>query len=561
MKLSQIIIETDNYIDYTDIDQVTIEKLSKYKSHYQQWAIKEIRNGHNINSVIDCVEYYINNIKDNRFQRILQRYTVVPKNILTLSYDQLKESQNVFAISKLSRREINQNRSQIIMDENGTKIIKFEKYDKNESDTAKAVSAMARNTKWCVCDVSMANHYLDQAPLYLIHIDGNRYLCHIPSNQLMDVNDKDVLMDDRKCLLISRYIDDFGMFCDNVKSPIYTKTIVKIPYRAFLHAKDVIQGRWPQAEPYILKDANVAYQYSYKVIRARWPQAEPIIIENPYAALGYARNVINGRWPEAESVIIKNPSCAAEYAIYIIRGRWPEAEPYILSDKVCAYCYVDRVIKGRWPKLEKDMIHECNKNIQYNTYDQNLSSIIYNYCRFVLNERWPAIEQYLSHGLIPRRIAHDSEFVVDSGDNTYSCLKYAIYFRSRIPQFEDMIENNVQRYVKSHNLLQNVIEYSIYCIKNRWLKLEHVMIDIAYLEPMKSAPLLYHYALNVIKGRWPEAEHIIMQDQLTACKYAFDVIKGKWPEAEPMIMQNPKTKKLYKRHFGGLFDRWLKIFR
>jgi len=46
----------------------------------------------------------------------------------------------------------------------------------------------------------------------------------------------------------------------------------------------------------------------------------------------YVHNVIKGRWPEAEPVIMKNAKMAYWYAKHIIKGRWPEAEPFIKSD-------------------------------------------------------------------------------------------------------------------------------------------------------------------------------------------------------------------------------------
>jgi hypothetical protein len=49
----------------------------------------------------------------------------------------------------------------------------------------------------------------------------------------------------------------------------------------------------------------------------------------PYMACWYADNVIGGRWPEAEPLIMKEAGYAYLYAIHIIRGQWIEAEPVI----------------------------------------------------------------------------------------------------------------------------------------------------------------------------------------------------------------------------------------
>jgi hypothetical protein len=47
----------------------------------------------------------------------------------------------------------------------------------------------------------------------------------------------------------------------------------------------------------------------------------------------YARDIIKGRWPEAEPYIMKDLSTILEYAMNVIKGRWPEAEPYLRKDK------------------------------------------------------------------------------------------------------------------------------------------------------------------------------------------------------------------------------------
>ena len=109
-------------------------------------------------------------------------------------------------------------------------------------------------------------------------------------------------------------------------------------------AKDVIKGRWDEAEPNIMKDPLDAYYYARDIIKGRWPQAEPVIIKA--CPVAYAKGIIKGRWIEAEPVIMQNPHNAAEYAEDVLskdpewcnipgheNGRWPEAEPIIRTDK------------------------------------------------------------------------------------------------------------------------------------------------------------------------------------------------------------------------------------
>jgi len=75
------------------------------------------------------------------------------------------------------------------------------------------------------------------------------------------------------------------------------------PYHAYFYAKDVIEDRWPEAEPIIMKDPGAAYGYAKDVIQDRWPEAEPYIMKNPYYAYLYAKDIIEDRWSEAEPYI------------------------------------------------------------------------------------------------------------------------------------------------------------------------------------------------------------------------------------------------------------------
>ena len=98
------------------------------------------------------------------------------------------------------------------------------------------------------------------------------------------------------------------------------------------------------------KASEWAHWYALNVIEGRWPEAEPVIMKYPYQAYWYARDVIKGRWPDAESVIMTSPEWVYWYASHVIKGRWPEAESGIMKDPYQAYWYARDVIKGRWPE-------------------------------------------------------------------------------------------------------------------------------------------------------------------------------------------------------------------
>lgn len=71
------------------------------------------------------------------------------------------------------------------------------------------------------------------------------------------------------------------------------------------HLAKILGTRVPQAESLILKakDASIAYEYARDIIKGRWPQAEPFIAKSPSNAYFYVVSVLKHRWPEAENTI------------------------------------------------------------------------------------------------------------------------------------------------------------------------------------------------------------------------------------------------------------------
>ena len=81
------------------------------------------------------------------------------------------------------------------------------------------------------------------------------------------------------------------------------------------------------------------------------------VMEDPEKAYRYARNVIKGRWYQAELTIMKDPESAYVYARDVIRGRWYQAEQFIMNDPEWAHYYVLHVIEGRWPNYGAECKH------------------------------------------------------------------------------------------------------------------------------------------------------------------------------------------------------------
>lgn len=98
------------------------------------------------------------------------------------------------------------------------------------------------------------------------------------------------------------------------------------------YAKNVIQDRWPEAEPYILRSPYNSTWYAIEVIKGAWPEAENIIKRNARLSVQYARHAKKGRFEEGEPTILSNPDEIVDYAIHVIGDRWPEAEPILKAD-------------------------------------------------------------------------------------------------------------------------------------------------------------------------------------------------------------------------------------
>jgi len=99
----------------------------------------------------------------------------------------------------------------------------------------------------------------------------------------------------------------------------YLKTqedkIVKVPHLAVKYTIDVIKRRWPEAEPYIMNDADIAFAYARDVIKGRWYEAEPYIMKDKFASIQYAIDVVKERWFDAEPYI-KKSKYSDEYLEY-----------------------------------------------------------------------------------------------------------------------------------------------------------------------------------------------------------------------------------------------------
>ncbi len=254
---------------------------------------------------------------------------------------------------------------------------------KVEEEHKEAFCKLIQDTEWCVKDPKFFDEY--GAPFYYLSKENSSHgLLHLRSSEFRDVYDdsfstqeavplKDWL---RECLgsdFIARECS-YLYYLMQPKEILETKALCNIA----AYAKEVIRGRWAEAEGLILgkaelachdsknkksafnncksilcEAASAAYYYAKEVIKGRWLEAEEIIGKNPSAAYLYAKEIIKGRWPEAEETISTVAGCAFVYAKEVVKGRWPAGEKTISTVAGCAFVYAKEVVKGRWPAGEK----------------------------------------------------------------------------------------------------------------------------------------------------------------------------------------------------------------
>ena len=92
---------------------------------------------------------------------------------------------------------------------------------------------------------------------------------------------------------------------------------------AWGYAKDIINDRWIEVEPFIMSIPEVSIEYASFIIGGRWYDAEPIIMKDAYQAYRYAFSHLGERWLEAEPYIRENPQVWSYYRDHFkIENSW-----------------------------------------------------------------------------------------------------------------------------------------------------------------------------------------------------------------------------------------------
>ena len=315
-KLSEILMESryDEQLDVIsnklNIDSKTLKdallQVDPFKGKYIPWIIKYIdkigvESIHDINklsSIKPILEKYdkYKNIPSANLDKDIYKYT----------YDELKTK-----IDELSKSDI-KSKSELgkeILSTGSKLYAENSNWAVYEITTPEALVISSWGTKWCTSNISTAQDYLNDGPMYIVFKKETGKLIKqyaITSDfTTYNLEDESILLKKELIKLLRpksqedliRYAISF-----KIKIPGINPEMMS-PGQVYYYARDVIEGRWLEAEPIIMKDKHYAWAYAYNVIQGRWPEVEPYIMKNPCYAYKYARDIIKGRWPEAEPYI------------------------------------------------------------------------------------------------------------------------------------------------------------------------------------------------------------------------------------------------------------------
>jgi len=235
--------------------------------------------------------------------------------------------------------------------------------------TEEASCAIGSGTRWRTAarENNLFYRYEAEGKLYVWIEKEEKYQFHLETVQFMDSGDRPISPEKMHYFRNTNPITK-KLFMER-EGEILSSGDAR---EAYEYAIEVIQGRWPEAEPIIMKDPRSAYSYAMHVIQGRWAEAEPYIMNGPQLAYWYAREVIEGRWAEAEPIIMKDPELAYLYARYVIQGRWVEAEPIIVKTPLSAYRYSKYVIQDRWTEAEPIIMKHPYWAKEYNEFLRSL---------------------------------------------------------------------------------------------------------------------------------------------------------------------------------------------
>lgn len=353
---------------------------------------------------------------------------------------------------------------------------------------ANALESMASDQGWCVRRSFHAEDYIKRSPQIMIYRNNEPITLAEVIDQSEDTSGdiRNSQNGDERRMEIRRLVEELR------NDDQVVEVIKSTPRYAVEATREGL--RWPEAEPYIVKDGEALFAYLIKVggyaeiEESNWPEGEKILfIEYPDLINRYLEKTgVKGRNIEAEAALQSHPEQAAQYVdehIEYIETPIPELEEAMLKHcKVTTLLqYAGDVLNRRWFEAEPRIMNDCDAVVRYAE---------------ILVGRWQEAEPAIKRC------------------SPYTMARYAIFvLKSRWKEAEPIMLRGAVHYKN----FATVVDYAKYTFKNeRWPELEKAMLA----EPAHSSYHMANYAVYVLKGPWPEAEPAIAQNDAAVKIYA-----------------------------------------
>lgn len=267
---------------------------------FLEWLVRQVLNGslrwpEDGSRATEALTVYA---KLKKSPRLLQEQGAHP-DINKYNFGTLEDlKEKVQGVDLESRRKMEQKTKmagakQIYKDDKVTVIqIGGEGVDLNEA--GKAACIYGKHTRWCTSNESTAKGYLRDGPLFVVSFEGQK-ICqsHPATNQLKDLEDHNISARNLPFQVLNvmaklgalpdDYLREFAEGRNLKRVEDYEPAILQYLPVAIDYAKNVIGGRWPEAEEQLEKrgDAYDLYNYAVNVLGHRWPEVEEYISHVP----------------------------------------------------------------------------------------------------------------------------------------------------------------------------------------------------------------------------------------------------------------------------------------
>lgn len=268
---------------------------------------------------LEAAEFYFNTRRTDRFKKSLQDFLIDDqylleeeafdypfKNILNFLLHDLETIKSIYEQPKVDPRV---NELQTKLPEGAELFYNDGNYQIVKVTSPQAACALGKGTKWCTSNHEIAVNYLYHAPLYIFYLKGKKhaqlFIGHnLSHTQFMDLRDRAVKLDEpiRTVLYKSGLMEKIT---EAMEAP--NQFIVREDFLNWLGTNT------HEIESLIYKFPSLAVYYAIYIKNKRFPAAEPFIMKNPADIVAYAREVIDGRWIEAEPNLFTRKVWVSEY--------------------------------------------------------------------------------------------------------------------------------------------------------------------------------------------------------------------------------------------------------